>query len=280
MLSITGAHKNTAISPPQRMLKDQRYLPYAVVAAHLAAYAVVRVVSVPNQDNLPLIALPLAQHALLYSWAGLGTGRWMPRLGITYGVSVFLWSLPSILKGIPLAWTVPTQAVGTAVLMAIVVVPLAVARTRGFRLQRLAGPKDPAPGGLQITIRSMLIVTAIVACLLALGSNLDASLAMRGSHFIGAPTGFAEALAFAWVPLLFTGSAMLSVWASLSAGTTWSRMVVAIAILTAAGAFGPYAFDGDRSSYGFWITLPLLTFFVTSLTLLVFRLAGYRFMRA
>ncbi len=262
------------------MLKDQRYLPYAVVAAHLAVYAVVRVVSVPNQDSPHLIALPLAQHALLYLWGGLGTGRWLLRLAIAYGTSALLWILPLTMKGLPLAWTVPTQAVGTAVLMAIVVVPLAVARTRGFRLQRLAEQTTPEAGGFQMTIRSMLIVTAVAACFLALGSNLDASMAMRGSHIIGNPTGFSEALAFAWVPLLFTGSAMLSVWVSLSAGTTWSRMVVAIAILTAAGAFGPYAFDGDRSSYGFWITLPLLTFFVTSLTLLAFRLAGYRLMRA
>lgn len=51
------------------------------------------------------------------------------------------------------------------------------------------------------------------------------------------------------------------------------------AALAAEGTFLPYCLHGDAISYVFWAGLPVLTFLITSVTLLAFRFAGCLFMR-
>ncbi len=247
-----------------------------VMLAHLASYAVVNMISV-SPDEVWMIALLLAEHSLLYIWAGSGTGRWLPRLAVAYGVSVLMWSLPAVLRGIPLGWVLAFHCTSVAMLMATVIAPLAVARANGFRLQRFCREGLPEAKAFQISIRAMLVLTVVVACLLAFATSLDDSSHMRGRTTSLA--GQSHAVMMVTLPILFLGSAMLSVWASLSAGAVCSRILVGSATLVAGGAFLPFALNGDAASYGLWVGLPLLTFLITSATLLVFRSIGYRFVR-
>jgi len=163
--------------------------------------------------------------------------------------------------------------------MTIVVVPLAVARARGFWLQRFSKQDLPEARGFQTSIRSMLIATVVVACLLAFGASVcDANYMWEGGRTTSL-AALSTAVMLVGLPTLFLSSAALSVWATLSAGAVRSRMVVGGAVLAAGGAFLPYVLNGDAVSYAYWAGLPLLTFLITSFTLLAFRWAGYRFVR-
>jgi len=82
---------------PMPMPSVHRNLLYVVVAAHLAAHVVVGVSRSGTQGEFHMLALLLAEHSLLYLWAGLGTGRWLPRLAIAFGISVLAWSVPGVL---------------------------------------------------------------------------------------------------------------------------------------------------------------------------------------
>lgn len=79
--------------------------------------------------------------------------------------------------------------------------------------------------------------------------------------------------------ILFLASALLSVWAVLSTGTVFGRMIVGALAIAAGGAFLPYCHHSHATTYAYWASLPLLAFLITSSTLLPFRAAGYRFLR-
>lgn len=262
---------------------------FLVVAIHVAAYAAANALvdQTTNQSVLAEygIALIVAQHSLLYIWAGLGTGGWRLRLAIVYGVSVFAWTLIAILDGSPFAAILPVMAFNSAIAMAIFVTPFANARARGLRLQQFSKENLPPAKAFQISIRGMLIMMVVVACLLAIGRSVKSSGTMHGdsvTYVTGATDSSqlkSEAVMIVGFPTLFLSSAMLSVWATLSAGTVASRMVVSGIALAAGGTFLPCCHNSDAYSYLYWASLPLLTFLITSFTLLPFRVAGYRFVR-
>ncbi|GEM_PF-1907185 len=257
---------------------SRRTLQGVVIAAHVIAYATVNLVGA--QNGFWVLGLVLAQHSLLYLWAGLGRGRWVPRLAVAYGVSVLAWSVPAIVRiAAGAVQILAAQCVGVTVLMVVVVVPLAVARSRGFRLELLARESLPEGRAFQTSVRAMLIVTAVVASLLAFGASVDDASYVRAGRHVSV-SGTAIVLMLLGTPTLFLSSALLSVWATLSTGTVPSRMVVGGAALAAGGAFLPYCLHGDATSYVFWAGLPVLTFLITSVTLLAFRFAGYRFTQA
>ena len=265
------------------MPKPQRRLLLVVLAVHIAAYVAAAVFGnrLPSQSVLyvTFLALFLAQQSLLYIWAGLGTGDWRRRLATAYGVSVLLWALPGIVRGEPFALLLLVMAFNSAIVMAIFVTPFAVARAWGFRLQRFSRQNLPTATGFQISVRGMLIVTLVVACLLALGASIGDTSVMGGNE-VTDETGEAIAFMLVCLPTLLVSSALVSVWATLSAGTVASRMVVGGLALATGGTFLPYSLNGDATTYAYWASLPPLTFLITSSTLLPFRSAGYRFLRA
>lgn len=262
---------------------------FLVIAIHIGACAAANALvdQTTNQSVLAEygIALILAQHSLLYIWAGLGIGGWRRRLAIVYGVSVLAWTLIAILDGSPFAAILPVMAFNSAIMMVIFVTPFAVARARGFRLHWFSKQNLPPAKAFQMSIRGMLIVMVVVACLLAIGRSVKSSSTMRGTSVTyGMDTTDtsrlkSQAVMIVGLPTLFLSSAMLSVWATLSVGTVASRMVVSGLALAAGGTFLPFCHISDAYSYLYWASLPLLTFLITSFTLLPFRLAGHRFVR-
>ena len=257
-----------------------RHTAIAVVAIHITAYAACAAFEEPRPGShwtmLPFLGLFLAQHSLLYLWAGLGTDRRRIRLAVAFAISVLAWSLPGIVQGEHPGWLVAALACNVAVLMAIVLVPLAVVRSWGFRLRRFDRSQIPAAREFQITILGMLTVTLVVAGLLALAASIGEVGVMRSRD----QTRLSMPFMLLCLPILFSSSALLSVWAALSTGKVAIRMFVASAAVTAGGAFLPHCHDSDAATYAFWASLPLLIFLITSLTLLPFRWIGYRFLQA
>lgn len=264
------------------MPEFRRRLGLTIVTLHFGAYAAVNAFAF-GQLNDPLLELVCssvfpAQLVLLCLWAGLGTGRWAPRLIAAYVGLVLLTSLPEIVRGQFLA----TNAMSSAIVMAVFLTPLAIVRKRGFTLRRFDPHEVPKRGGLQTTIRGMLIVTVVVACLLGLGAIVGDGVTMHlngVSYGVSGPRSGVKIVMLASLTTLFVGTGMLSIWSTLSAGTVCSRMVVSAAALAAGAAFMPYAFNGDAASYAYWSGLVLLMFLITAFTLLPFRWVGYRFVR-
>ena len=253
----------------------QRQLAY-VVLGHLAAYPVAVAVDAHWRDFLVPVLL-LSEQALLIIWAGVGTGRWVPRLVIVYCLCVFCLSLPAVLRAVPATRFLPVHCAAVGALLLSNVVPLAVARSRGFRLRRISQDSLVDAKPFQFTVRAMLLITAGVACLLALRSNIHSEIALRqGNRPIGT-LGISMAFLLFGIPALLTWAALLSVWASLSAGKLTSRALVGTVAAAAGGAFLPYCLKGGAHSYAHWSGLTVSLFLVISVSLLAFRAAGYRF---
>ncbi|MHB8898434.1 MAG: hypothetical protein ACYC6Y_06780 [Thermoguttaceae bacterium] len=255
-----------------------RSLPCIAIALHVAVYATFHLFHSVFQNVFPLVALFLAQYSLLFIWGGLGTGRWRPRLVAVYGLAVLTYAVPLIVRFgylVLIAWS----AVSMAVWMAAIIVPLAIARTYGFGLQRFGEQDLPKGKAFQTSLRALLIVTVVVACLLAFGATVGDGSRMREGGRSTSPGSLSTAVMLIGMPTVLLSSALLSVWAALSAGTVLSRMVAAIAALAAGGAFLPYCLHGDTGSFIAWAAMPPLNFLIICLTLLAFRSSGYRFVR-
>ena len=255
----------------------RRKLAY-IVLGHLVAYFVAGVVCSSYQRGFLVAALLLSEQALLFIWAGVGTGRPLRRLAIVYGLCVFAWSLPAFLQERTVGWYLLGFCTVVAALLFCHLVPLAIARARGFHLWCFGEHDCPTGRAFQISLRTMLLVTVIVACLLAFGASIGDEVVMRGSRTFGT-SAISWTLMLVGVPTLLTWLALLSVWAVLSAGEPISRIVVGTATVAAGGAFLPYCLSGDAQAYAFCSGLVVSLFLIVSVSLFPFRTAGYRFLR-
>ena len=264
------------------MAELSRKLQHFVIVVHIVAYGAVCAFAGQN-TNSPFVSLLLptlffTQHSLLYLWAGLGGGSWRFRLMVAYALSVLAWSLPGVVDNGFASWDLAVASFYVAVLMPIIVIPLAVIRAWGFRLQRFTRSDLPELRGFQFSIRGMLLLTVVVACLLAFGANTG-DIGEMHENTVTAPKWQSTAIMFVSLPILLLASSLLSVWAALSTGTVFGRTTVGALAIAAGGAFLPYCHHSDAASCAFWASLTLIAFLITSSTLLAFRAAGYRFLR-
>ena len=259
-----------------------RKLQHFVIVVHIVAYGAVRAfagqVTGSSFVSVFFPSLIFAQQSLLCLWAGLGAGSWRFRLMAAYILSVLIWSLPGVIDSGFAGGYLAVASFTAGLLMAIIVASLAVMRGWGFRLQRFSEQHLPERWEFQFSIRGMLLLTVVVACLLAFGASTGNIGEMHGNSVTGMKWQ-STAIMFVGLPILLLASTLLSVWAVLSTGTVAARMVVGAVTIAAGGAFLPYCHHGDAVSYAFWASLTLLTFLITSSTLLAFRAAGYRFLR-
>ena len=249
-----------------------------VVLGHLAAYFLGGAVVTSYQRDFLATTLLLSEQALLFIWAGVGTGRWLPRLAIAYGLCAFGWYLLVFLQGRPVVWYMIACCVMVAFLLSCHLAPLVFARTRGFHLWRFGENNCPMGRAFRISLRTLPLVTVIAASLLAFGASIGDEVVMRGSRTFGS-SAISRTLLLVGLPTLLTSSALLSVWAVFSAGEPISRIVVGTATVAAGGAFLPYCLSGDARAYAFWCGLAVSLFLIVSASLFPFRVAGYRFMQ-
>lgn len=271
----------------------RRYLVLATILVHFVVCYVLSVVMVSGQAIGPVgivaFGVVLAQFTLLSIWAGLGTARWYLRLPmaylgacLVYNEIMFFFDRLTVLL-IPQLFFWPA---GPAILLGFVFFPLLLARDSGFRLLLFAD--EPAPHGtsFQMSIRGMLVITAVLAAMLAAGNDMDGHLlpdtpAMLWQHALGnIPIWDKQGVLVVATSLsLFVGGSLLSVWACLSLGSVGIRLVVGGATCLSLGALLAYYLHGSLWTYLGGCFLGALLFGVTSSTLLAFRWYGYRFSR-
>jgi hypothetical protein len=206
---------------------------------------------------LSFMALILAQVALVALWAGLGRARTWIRLPVAAAGIVYLgtvWSL--ILRHLSIQIYSLTVLAGCLMWAGTVVV-------RRLRAQLvLAAAGGPEPEGLQFTIRHLLILTFLVACLTAGGKA-------AAPHFL--PASLLVIIVLSGVS--FTAVGLAAMWAMLGERRPWLRCIATI--LIAAGFALLVKFVHPSQMYE-WLCVLMMEAIWLLLSLYVVRRCGYR----
>lgn len=277
--------------------------PKVPLIAHVVAYVVASVIfsavlspEFSAQQRVVTFALCFtvfySQQLLLFVWAALGTGWWLSRWSIAFGLACAIGSSSGafLLYGLP-SQSVKSLASNTAVLMTCTLIPFAIAWMRGYRLLYFNCVKLPEGTGFQTSIRGLLAATLVVASMLAIersvkfnggienGTTISCTAPQNASFSSTDRVAFARHTMIAAMWLELAAAAMLGVWTSLSPGTCLSRATVSVVVLVGAGSFLPRIFHGDVLTYFYWGFPPLGSYLIVSVTLLTIRAVGYRFLQ-
>ena len=269
---------------PERRRKLIRLL----VAAHVLGF-VAYVAFRPMLESAPhwaqyAISMVIGgtQLGLLSIWAGLGTGRWFPRLVRAYLLACLVATAPmlGLISGNLLqtvANLVMLSQMSVLPMMTAVVVPLAILR----RLGRQLVPLSPPPEGKvwQFSILYLMIITAVLAVLLTVGHYLRPFATFEEgsllSPFDTSRLGFIAVVAVLLTPSLVMP--FLAIWACLGVGKPGLRLVVAGTCCVVLGMMPVYYFEGTLFDCITWGGGNLGQLAIIAGSLLVFRACGYRF---
>jgi hypothetical protein len=206
------------------------------------------------------IGLVFSQTSLLGIWGGSGTNRWWIRfVGVLVGVS-YLGPQSGICIDGPGRETILIVAFATLIVSAV----LLMARCFGFRT-RLDSDQETSATEMQFSIRHMMILTFVLACLLALAKWLQPALDLRI-----VPILLLIGLALALVGLV-------AVWAILGTKHPLAGTVVLLPVAAGTGLGVATFLPGPEST--FWVTATLTEALSLTVSLLVVRSCGYRLRR-
>ncbi|MFC1596876.1 hypothetical protein ACFL5Q_02910 [Planctomycetota bacterium] len=148
-----------------------------LILAHVLCYAGIAALNSPKKagqlsaGDAVVLGFFWAELGLLAVWAGLGRGRWIPRLGVIW-VLLCLAAAGSLVRvWWNAGWSNFAMLLGMISLMmplmlSPIVITLAVVRRRGWRLAWF--PASPPVGGaLQFSVRHMIALTAVVAVVMS-----------------------------------------------------------------------------------------------------------------
>ena len=214
----------------------------------------------PAVSSAILIALVLSQSSLLGMWGGLGHSHWMIRLLLVLVSTVYLYAELGLGIG-ELDWEIYFLVALATFLVGFVcwIIRLvrAVLRTD---VHVLANTRE----GLQFSIRHLMQLTIVVACLMTIGKLLAPSV-----------RGLDSMAQLSTLGLCYAAVALTSIWAILGLGHPAFRSVFVILIAVAAGLAGGYV--TDRGSHlGFWASTTVLQAAMLVGSLFVIRGMGYR----
>jgi hypothetical protein len=118
--------------------------------------------------------------------------------------------------------------------------------------------------GLQFSIRHLMALTLVVACLITVGKLL-------------APVidGLDTLAQISVLSICYAAVAVTAIWAVLGLGNPWIRCVFVILISIRAGIAGGFVIDG-ANELGFWSATTVMQGVLLILSLAVMRLVGYR----
>jgi len=209
------------------------------------------------------LGLVFSQTSLLGIWGGLGSGPWWKRVvGVIVGVG-YLGTLLSFSIYGPVSANYFVVSLSTLLIVGVLLV------FRFFRVQVCTAINAPAAAcRMQFTVRQLLVLTFVVACLMSLGKRLAPHLMDVGQPFYMTLIG-----------LVFATIGTLSVWLL---GARHPILPSLILIVVAAGVGfclaqflpGP---PGDMAS--FWMTITSVEALSLVPSLLVVRSCGYRLVR-
>ena len=214
----------------------------------------------PTLRVAAFVGLVFGQTSLLGIWGGLGTCSWPTRLiGVVTGATCLV-----VLLGIGVHevnfWTLTIVVVATS----CVLIPLLIVRC--FRVViHLDSSSVPAAGRIQFTIRHLMILTFVIACLVSLAKLVQPHVSR------GIPTF--EILLLA---VLFGVVGVLPVWFTLA--TTRPSLYGLGLVALGAGAgycYGWKVLDNEKM----WATATATEAMAVIVSLLVVRSCGYRLVR-
>lgn len=250
----TSAHTN----PRRRILW---LVVVHVVAGLLAAVVANFAGSRPSLRGAALIGIVFSQASLLGIWIGLGSSPWWRRLlGVVFGIGylrLLLVCFSSVDSGVFFIVVVATMCM-TTLLMLIV------------RLFHVAIYLDSLPvasmGRIQFSIRQLMILTFVVACLITIGKWVQ-------------PYSPHGEILFLLLLLAVTFGAVgiLPVWFILAT----KQPVLYSVGLVAVGAAAGYSFAriGSAGHERFWLIATATEAMAVVVSLLVVRSGGYRLLR-
>jgi hypothetical protein len=216
----------------------------------------------PAPSSAVFLGLIFCQTSLLGMWAGFGRTHVLLRLaGMMLGV---------VLVTLVLTIGASSDPVGVLLLLVFVATSIVglttwIVRLCKARLVFAGEDAMHAREGLQFTIRHLLLLTFMVACLVTVGKRL-------------APQFNVINLAAQVVVLglCFVAVALAAIWAVLGSGRWPVRSVPVLMIAGACGGIGGFVIN--NSKYSFWIAVTVLEALFLIASLLVIRRSGYRLM--
>ncbi len=218
-----------------------------------------------------LFALIFAEAGLIGVWGGLGAARLARRLPAVIAATVYLWAV--------LVMAMPTegQRFSTFLIIALtagtILVVLSGLRNsrRRLRLAHLAN-ESPASEGFQFSIRHLLLATAAVAVVMAIG---------RGIRTI-TDRQWENTLAAAIFPSCFIMVDLATLWAALGIGRPTLRLAVVVPTAFVVGMLPMYYLEGMGLSGGRFVVWSAFVGFqaiIMAASLLVVRSCGWRLVR-
>ncbi len=225
------------------------------------------VASICSADQIAIssaifLGIIFCQVSLLGMWFGLGASPWMLRLiGLIAG-SVYLaiecgLGINELDFEIILLVTLPIALVS--------VMTWIVRRCRGT-LQRVEADHPEVHEALQFTIGHLMLLTFVVACLLTAGKYAAPWL-----------PGLGMLSQIALLGVCYAAVALTAIWAMLGDRHLVVRGAVVMVMASLAGFLADYILDEDPSGIIFWPATTLLQASLLIASLLVCRIAGYRF---
>ena len=239
----------------------------AVVGLLVGAHAIAGIVlafcsaDVPSVSSALFISLMFCQTSLLGMWCGLGRSHWSLRLiGLIVGTGYL-----TIVFGAGIDDLSEETVFVVVVAVLLVAAVTWIVRWLKGAMQQIHGSAPDAREGLQFTIRHLLVLTFVVACLLTIGKVL----APRLLHIH-------EISLLSVIALCFVCVALVAIWAMLGLGRVLLRSIVFFMIAAAMGWI--LARVVDRSDHIFWISTTIFQATYLTASLLVIRSCGYRFL--
>ncbi len=216
----------------------------------------------PAVSSAIFLGIISCQTCLLGMWTGLGRTHWVVRLsGLAVGSTYLAVELGLGVDALDVEFLV--LAILPCVLVALVT--WLVRRFKGA-LRRGEVDQTNLKEGLQFSIRHLMFLTFVVACLTTVGKLLAPTWAD-----IGALTTTVVV-----VGLCNASVALTSIWAVLGTGRPFVRSMFVVVIAIFSGLFAEYVMDqGDEMP--FWLSTICLQAVLLVSSLAVIRRVGYRF---
>jgi len=201
-----------------------------------------------------------SQTSLLGIWCGLGTDRWRIRLlGVLVGVG-YLGPQFGFCINEPTSEFVWLFAFTTL----IVLVPLLLARCFGLRTRHDSDQKSPAKE-MQFSIRHMMILTLVVACLLVLAKWQQPYLRFDDFFLVV-------------LSICFATVGLVAAWGVLGTKRPLLGIPVLLAVAVSAG-YGLEKSLGPGPGFAILVTVMLTEALSLTVSLLVVRSCGFRLRR-
>lgn len=215
----------------------------------------------PAISSCIFISVIFCQTSLVGMWGGFGHTHWLLRCpGVVVGI-VYL----GVLLGLGIG-----ELEGEVFLLVSVATGGIALTTWGVRcfkarLVHVARMRAEASEGLRFSIKHLMLLTFVVACLITVGKLL-------APHLRGVDQT-TQILALA---LCFVSVALAAIWAMLGLRTPILRIPFVFLIAGPAGWLGGYIID--HSDYGFWTSTTILQAVLLVASLFAVRAVGYRLM--